>query len=330
MQHRPRAAATRRRRVVLALAALPALGTGPLLGGCAILVAPQSAALRRAPPADLPRRAEVAGVPFHPQTRFHCGPAALATVLGHLGRRVAPDALADEVYLPAREGSLQVEVLAAARRHGAPAVPIPPRLDALLRELAAGRPVLLLQNLGLEVAPRWHYAVAVGYDLDADEIVLRSGEVERERIALPTFELTWQRGGHWAFVAVNPGDLPVGAEAGAAVESALAFERVAPPASALPHWRAVAARWPGNLVAALGWGNALMATGDALQATRVFEAAAARHDSAAAWNNLAHARLAQGDRAGARSAAQRALARAQAAEPRFEAAVRATLQQLGD
>ena len=54
-----------------------------------------------------------------------------------------------------------------------------------------------------------------------------------------------------------------------------------------------------------------------LEALRAFEAAARRHNSAAAWNNLASTRDSLGDRAGARAAAARAVERARAAEPQW-------------
>lgn len=45
---------------------------------------------------------------------------------------------------------------AAARRHGAVAYVLPDRLDALLEEITAGHPVVVLQNLGLQWIPSWH------------------------------------------------------------------------------------------------------------------------------------------------------------------------------
>ena len=35
------------------------------------------------------------GAPFYPQTEYHCGPAALATVLRFRGADVTPEALAE-------------------------------------------------------------------------------------------------------------------------------------------------------------------------------------------------------------------------------------------
>lgn len=296
-----------------------------LLSGCAALFTPpQTAALLQQRPADLPLRAERNEVPYFAQTRDHCGPAALATALADVGLPADPERLGDAVFLPARGGTLQLEMLGGARRQGAVATRLPRELPALLREVAAGHAVVVLQNLGLDFAPRWHYAVLVGYDLVRREVVLRSGTTERLAMALRTFEYTWARAGHWAIAVLPPDRLPVTALQADAQDAALGFERAAPPDRAALAWRTLLARWPDNLLAGIGLGNALNAAGDPAGARAAFEAAAQRHDSAIAWNNLALLRLAAGDRAGARAAADRAVLRADAAEPAWRATARAT------
>lgn len=298
------------------------------LGGCAVLAEPpQSAALALAPPQGLAPRTELRDVPFFPQTRYHCGPAALATVLVHAGLTTTPEALADAVFLPAREGALQTEMLAAARRSGALAVPLPPQLAALLTEVAAGHAVVVLQNLGLSFAPRWHYAVLVGYDLAARELVLRSGTTQRERMGFVLFERTWARGSYWSFVALPPGQLPLTAGESDAVQAAIGFERAAPAAQAQRVYDSLVQRWPDNLLAGLGQGNTRYASGDLAGAAQAFERVALRHDSAAAWHNLAVMRLRLGQRDVAHTAAERALARAQDAEPQWLEAARSLLAQ---
>lgn len=314
----PRGAALVRRALLAAALALP-------LGGCALLAPPpQTRALLEAPPAGLPPRAERADTPFFPQTEYECGPAALATALGAAGIAVPPEALTGQVYLPARRGSLQLEMLAAARRRGALAVRLPGTLDALLQELAAGRPVVVLQNLSLPIAPRWHYAVLIGYDLPRRELLLRSGTIERQVLSFATFEHTWARGGHWAFAAVPPGQLPASAGEEEVTAAAVAFERVAPADAARRAYEAALARWPDSPTLAVGLGNTRYAAGDVDGAAAAFEAAARRHDRAAAWINLAELRLQQGRRDAAEAAARRAVARG-AAEPAFAAAAEATL-----
>jgi hypothetical protein len=300
-----------------------------MLSGCAAwLPPPQTRALLAQAPAALPMRAEREAVPFFPQTPYHCGPAALATVLVDAGLPASPEALADTVFLPAREGTLQTEMLAGARRQGALAYRLPGDLSALLKEIAAGHAVVVLQNLGLAIAPRWHYAVLVGYDLERRELVLRSGTTRRELMGLSTFEHTWARGGHWAFVALPPGRWPASIDEATAVSAAVAFERVAPPAQSTQAYETLLARWPGNAVAGMGLGNVRLAAGDLAGAAAAFDAVARRQDSAAAWNNLAQVQLRRGLHAEALAAAQRAVARAANAEPQWADATRRTLIQV--
>ena len=144
-----------------------------LLAGCA---APQVSGLIEQRPAGLADSAEIAATPFFPQEDYQCGPAALAAALVHAGRDATPELLLPQVYLPGRKGSLQAEMLAATRRQELVAFVLAPRLEDLLRELAAGTPVLVLQNLAPWPVDVWHYAVVVGYDHDKGEVILRSGE----------------------------------------------------------------------------------------------------------------------------------------------------------
>jgi len=309
------------------LAAAVLAAAAGVLGGCAAwLPPPQTRALLALAPAGLPERVERDAVPFFPQTPYHCGPAALATVLTDGGLPTQPEALADAVFLPAREGSLQTEMLAGARRQGAVAYPLPGTLEVLLGEVAAGHPVVVLQNLGLEILPRWHYAVLVGYDLARGEIVLRSGTTRRETMPIATFEYTWARGGHWAFVALPPGQLPAVVDEASAVSAVIGFERAAPAASAARAYEALLGRWPDNLLAGLGLGNTKLAAGELALAAAAFTRVAQRHDSAVAWNNLAQTQLRRGLHTQAMEAARRAVARAEAAEPQWAEATRTTLR----
>lgn len=278
-----------------------------LLAGCA--APPQLAALEAGWPAGLPARVHLSGVPFHAQAGDTlCGPATLAMVAQAAGAEVTPAQLTPQVYLPGRQGALQTEMLATARRQGLVAYPLVPRLDVLLRELAAGAPVLVLQNLSLPIAPQWHYAVAVGYDREASVIELHSGTTERLRMPLATFERTWARSGHWAVRVTAPGTLPATAQADAWAEAVAPLER-SDRRAARRAWQAALQRWPDHRIALLGLGNTAYALGDRPAARQAYEAAVQAHpDFADAWNNLAQVRLEQGDRAGARLAARRAVA----------------------
>lgn len=273
------------------------------LTGCAST--PQTRDLLSDPPTALPVRAELTETPFFPQERYQCGPAALATILVPLGQAVSPDDLVGEVYIPAREGSLQAEMRAAIRKRGLLAVQLPGSMDALLEEVSDGRPVLVLQNLGLKWYPRWHYAVVVGYDLDERELVLRSGTTRRWVTPLSVFERTWARGQHWAIVAVPPGEVPQTAGRLEMLKATSALEQTGDPALALESYRAIVERWPEDALARFSLANALMGAADSLAAEAHYRRATALNPQfAAAWNNLAYALHANGCRDAALTAAR--------------------------
>lgn len=256
---------------------------------------------------DFPLRAELGDTPFFPDDSHYCGPAALATSLSAAGLPTRPETLVDEVFLPGRQGSLQIEMLSGARRHGAVATIIPGSAEALFREIAAGHPVVILQNLGLSWAPSWHYAVVVGYDISSGTILLRSGPMKRQELSLRTFMNTWNRSDRWAFVALRPGELPVTATEAEAARALVAFERTAPASASEEAYRTGLQRWPNNPTLAMGLGNVLYAKGEKDGAEAIFRQVAENHHLAAAYNNLARLLLERGKASEARSYAERGL-----------------------
>lgn len=255
------------------------------LGGCAT---PQTQALLKTSSRQLPQQVELSKVPFYPQETHQCGPASLAMVLNAGGAKATPQDLTPQVYLPGLAGSLQVEMLAATRRNGLLAYELAPKLDDLLMEVAAGSPVVVLQNVALSWYPVWHYAVVVGYDFKREEIILRSGLERRQVLPFTTFERTWERAGHWAMLALPPGRMPRTATETAYVAAAVALEKAAPPKSAEAAYEAALKRWPRNLSARIGLGNAEYAQGDWKRAEKTYLQATLDHPkSAIAYNNLA-------------------------------------------
>lgn len=280
-----------------------------LLGGCASLIAPQTASLREARPANLPARAELKQVPFFPQTEYQCGPAALAMVLANAKVKVKPDDLVSQVYVPERKGTLQIEMLAAARRHGLISYPLAPRYEDLLREIAAGTPVVVLQDFGVGPFDNWHYAVAVGYDLDDEKLILRSGDKERQVLAAGLHEFVWKKGGYWAMVVVPPNRIPATAQEASWLSAVAAFERVGNPRAARVAYTTFLKRWPDNANASIGLANTYHATRELKEAERVLRAALARQpDSVVVMNNLAQTLSDQGRNAEALELIERAAA----------------------
>ena len=151
---------------------------------------------------------ELTQVPFFAQEDYQCGPAALAMVLNNAGANTNPEALVDQVYLPARKGSLQVEMLSATRRQGFVAYPLKAALPALFASINQNYPAVVLLNLSLPIAPMWHYAVVVGFNPTTQSMILRSGLYAREEIKLATFLKLWARSENWAFAVLQPDQMP--------------------------------------------------------------------------------------------------------------------------
>lgn len=258
---------------------------------------------------DFPQPVELTSVVFFPQDDYQCGPAALAMALDWAGVKTSADALVPEVYLPERQGSLQLELIASARRHGTVPYVLRPKLADLLAEVAAGEPVIVLQNLGLSWFPRWHYAVVVGFDLERDEIVLRSGREARHILPLETFEYTWRRSDYWAVVIASPDKIPRTAEELPYLQSVVALERLQLWDATSTAYRAALARWPDSLLAQLGLGNSRYALNDLAGAEAAYRTATSAHpDAGVAFNNLAQTLADQQRWQEAEVAVQRALA----------------------
>lgn len=258
-----------------------------VLGGCGAMV-PQTMSLRDVWPAGVPVRAEIAGVPFFPQEDFQCGPAALATVLVHAGAPVTPESLVNQVYIPARQGSLQADMLAAPRRHGRVSYLLAPRLDDLLREVAAGNPVVVLQDTGAGPIVNWHYAVVTGFDYPAGELHLHSGTTERLALPFTIFEYSWRKSGYWAMAVLPPRRLPATGTQSGHLQAIAAMERVADAGAASAAYAAFLERWPGDATASVALANRHHAAGELEQAQALLRLASEREpQSAIVLNNLA-------------------------------------------
>lgn len=258
---------------------------------------------------ELPRQTLLEQTPFHGQRDYQCGPASLAMVLNASGVPVDVDTLIPQVFLPGREGSVQPEMLGTVRRHGRIPFRIEGNLDTLLTEIDAGHPAVVMQNLSLPAWPIWHYAVAIGFDLDEETLILHSG-MEPERIeSFKRFDATWARSDRWAFVALPPGTLPVTTDAEAALEAIVDFERVQGEQAALLAWEALIDRHPEHAMGHFALGNARYTTGDRQGAIAAFEDAVKEDtDLAVAWLNLGLLQQEMGNVDQAREALQQAAA----------------------
>jgi tetratricopeptide (TPR) repeat protein len=258
-----------------------------LLGGCSMML-PQTTALQDRPPPQLPERVRLDQVPFVAQEENLCGPAALKMALAGAQIDVGLDQLKREVFLPGRQGSLQAEMLAAPRRHGTIPYKLAPKLEDVLREVAAGTPVIVLQDYGVWPVSAWHYAVVVGYDYPRRRAILNTGLKAGMEMPFAVLEYLWKQSGYWAMVVQPPDRLPATAEEGPYVDAIAAVEKTGDLRAARLAYAAALGRWPDDLKAAVGLANAYYESGDLKQSEAALRTAVERHpDSPILLNNLA-------------------------------------------
>lgn len=252
--------------------------------GCA--TAPPN--IKLPPLLDIPRKVELTEVPFHPQGEYQCGPASLAMTLNWSGVAITPDQLKPEVYTPSRQGSLPPDMIGATRRHGRIAYPVN-TIENILKEVASGHPVIVLQKLTSLFQTSWHYAVVIGYDLDQRKIILHSGVEAREVLSIDKFSSTWQPWGHWGLLTLAPQEYPATVKEETYLKAVIGLEQAEHWTEARQAYAQATKRWPLNGMAWIGLGNSDYALKNLDGAEQAFRSAVrVAPQLGAAYNNLAH------------------------------------------
>jgi uncharacterized protein YceK len=291
-----------------------------LLAGCSTMATGPSIDL----PPLTPSRAVLTNIPFYAQQKYHCGPAALAMALQWSGVAAAPEEIADMVFTPGSKGSFQSDLIAATRRRGRLAYPIK-GLGCLIQEVAAGTPVVVLQNLGLKSIPRWHYAIVIGFDLDQPSVILHTGDKAGRQVGLKTFMATWNRADQWGLLVLPVNRMPRCARETTYLKSAHGLHIAGFADAAIEAFRQAAAAWPASAQVHMALGNAFYREGDIQEAIQSYlQAVQIEPRNGDALNNLAHMLAESGELKTAAEMAGRAV---DAAGPRL-AIYRKTLEEI--
>jgi len=164
--------------------------------GCAAGIGPSGGARGASAP-----RPEVVipGVPFLPQEEETCGPSALAMMLRFLGEKADTAEIAGETQTAGLRGTLITDLAAAARRRGVDAEVVALDPAGLRAEIDAGRPAILLVDLGVWVWSRPHYLLVYGYGPRG--YVAHSGRTAGQEVPASDLAVRWAKMGHLAIVA---------------------------------------------------------------------------------------------------------------------------------
>ena len=157
--------------------------------------------------------------------------------------------------IPLKGGTLQIELINAARADGLIAYPIEPTFDALIGELTVNHPVIVLVNRGYSWYPLWHYAPITGYDTKMQTVLMHFGDKPNESIPIETFGAIWERSGNWGVVLLPPGQLPASATAEKFLSIAYNFEKIGMTDEAIISYETARNRWPEYVPLLFALGN---------------------------------------------------------------------------
>lgn len=140
----------------------------------------------------------IQGVPFVPGEPGACGPAALASVLGHRGDRVTVEDIARGIAAPSLAGVLPLDLERYASTRGGRATVHAGSLVWVRARVASGQPVVAFLDLGLGPWRQGHFVVVVGYDDAAARLFLYSGKDSTASMSYRRFMAAWERTDRWA------------------------------------------------------------------------------------------------------------------------------------
>ena len=258
--------------IALLAQALIACATAPL----------QSKSIVERPP-NVASSHVIKAVPFIEQQTAQCGPTTLAMVLDYYGQKSDMEILTSQILTESKNGSLQSNMIGGARRQGMMAMTLSGFSD-LLKEVDAGHPVIVFENLALSWWPQWHYAVVYGYDLDRQLVYLHSGKDQSISLSFARFEADWRLSNYWGLVVLPPQTLSASADELSHMNSAAVLESLAKP-EAEKAYSAILSRWPQSLGAHLGLANIYFSQADYKKSVQILKRARAFHPDSQTLNH---------------------------------------------
>ncbi len=113
--------------------------------------------------------------------------------------RIPPEELAGEIFRENLSGSLNLDMLVSARRHGFDARAFEGSIRLVKEYIARNVPVIVL--VGASGSPgRNHFMVVHGYDDEKNIFHIHSGRTRAGTIAYPELIRVWEPTGNWMLV----------------------------------------------------------------------------------------------------------------------------------
>lgn len=140
----------------------------------------------------------IKNVPFFPQEKFQCGPAAMSSVLNFRGLTITPEEIARDIYSESARGTLNSDMVFFAERKGMKATQYSGTLDDLKKNINDSNPLIVLVDYGFLTYRKDHFMVIVGYD--EDNVIAHSGKDSFMKVPNDEFLGIWKKTKNWTLL----------------------------------------------------------------------------------------------------------------------------------
>lgn len=145
----------------------------------------------------------IGNVPFYPQEMFQCGPASLSEVFNFWGKKVSPEAIAEEIYSKSAKGTLTMDMVLFSEKKGFAVRQYRGNLEDIRKNIDSGYPLIVLVDYGFSVYEKNHFMVVLGYGEDG--VIVHSGKEREKFISLKNFLSPWGKTDFWTLLIVPRG-----------------------------------------------------------------------------------------------------------------------------
>ena len=142
---------------------------------------------------------KIDGVQRIKQLNNYCGPACMAAVMRYYGKDFTQEAIGRAMYDSSSGATHGADMLFYARKQGFAAYSWNSSISDVKRRIAAGFPIIVLQQNSLE-DKSGHYRVLVGYDDAKSTFHAIDPYYDRTKLSYSECETLWSKMGYWALL----------------------------------------------------------------------------------------------------------------------------------
>lgn len=140
----------------------------------------------------------VENVPFYPDDRYWCGPAALSALLNYHGSNVSIEDVADSIYSESAKGTVPFDMVWYAEEIGYDVTKKRGDPASINKWLRRDHPIIVFVDNGNLLYSAHHYMVVVG--MSDHKVIVNSGQTRHKVVSRGDFRSSWAKENNWMMV----------------------------------------------------------------------------------------------------------------------------------